>query len=141
MCIDTLPNFNDHTWGHACLKQIHFFPQSCSSFNLWSSVSSFSASMLFITSKPLHILFPLHGILSTERKSNSSFNAKASLITLAQRTPSYHSLCLYQSSPLAQHSENEDHGIRSHHFMGNRWGNSGKSVRLYFYGLQNHCRW
>ena len=25
----------------------------------------------------------------------------------------------------AQHSENEDHGIWSHHFMGNRWGNSG----------------
>ena len=38
----------------------------------------------------------------------------------------------------AQHSENKDHGIRSHHFMGNRWGNS---VRLYFSGLQNHCRW
>ena len=38
----------------------------------------------------------------------------------------------------AQHSENQDHGIRSHHFMGNRWGNS---VRLYFLGLQNHCRW
>ena len=33
------------------------------------------------------------------------------------------------------------HGIRSHHFMGNRWGNSGNSVRLYFLGLQNHCRW
>ena len=32
-------------------------------------------------------------------------------------------------------------GPRSHHFMGNRWGNSGNSVRLYFYGLQNHCRW
>ena len=42
---------------------------------------------------------------------------------------------------LAQHSENEDHGIWSHHFMGNRWGNSGNSVRLYFSGLQNHCRW
>ena len=41
----------------------------------------------------------------------------------------------------AQHSENEDHGIRSHSFMGNRWGNSGNSVRLYFFGLQNHCRW
>ena len=41
----------------------------------------------------------------------------------------------------AQHSENEDHGILSHHFMGNRWGNSGNSVRLYFWGLQNHCRW
>ena len=37
--------------------------------------------------------------------------------------------------------QNEDHGIRSHHFVGNRWGNSGNSVRLYFSGLQNHCRW
>ena len=37
----------------------------------------------------------------------------------------------------AQHSENKDHGIWSHHFMGVRWGNS---VRLYFFGLQNHCR-
>ena len=25
-----------------------------------------------------------------------------------------------------------------HHFMANRWGSSG---RLYFGGLQNHCRW
>ena len=33
-----------------------------------------------------------------------------------------------------QHSENEDHGIWSHHFMGNRWGNSGNSVRFYFFG-------
>ena len=24
----------------------------------------------------------------------------------------------------------KDHGIWSHHFMGNRWGNSGNSVRL-----------
>ena len=28
-----------------------------------------------------------------------------------------------------------------HHFMGNRWGNSGNSVRLYFFVLPNHCRW
>ena len=34
----------------------------------------------------------------------------------------------------AQHSENEDHGIPSHHFMGNRWGSSGNSDRLYFGG-------
>ena len=33
-----------------------------------------------------------------------------------------------------QHSEKEYHGIWSHHFMGNRWGNSGNSVRLYFWG-------
>ena len=31
--------------------------------------------------------------------------------------------------------------MASHHFMGNRWRNSGNSVRLYFSGLQNHCRW
>ena len=31
--------------------------------------------------------------------------------------------------------------IRSHHFMGNRWGNSANSGRIYFFGLQIHCRW
>ena len=30
---------------------------------------------------------------------------------------------------------------RSHHFMANRWRNSGNSDRLNFLGLQNHCRW
>ena len=40
-----------------------------------------------------------------------------------------------------KHSENKHHGICSHHFMGNRWGNSENSVRLYFGGLQSHCRW
>ena len=39
-----------------------------------------------------------------------------------------------------QHSENEDHGIQSHHFMAKRWGTNGNSERLFF-GLQNHCRW
>ena len=40
-----------------------------------------------------------------------------------------------------QHSENQDHGIWSHHFMANRWGNNENSDRPYFFGLQNHCRW
>ena len=40
-----------------------------------------------------------------------------------------------------QHTKNKDHGIRSHHFTANRWGNNGNSDRLYFLGLQNHCRW
>ena len=30
----------------------------------------------------------------------------------------------------AQHSENEDHGIRAHHFMATRWGNNGNSDRF-----------
>ena len=37
-----------------------------------------------------------------------------------------------EESEKAQHSENEDHGIWSHHFMGNKWENSGNSVRIYF---------
>ena len=41
---------------------------------------------------------------------------------------------------LTQHSENGDHGIQSHHFMANRWENNGNSNRLYFWGLQNHCK-
>ena len=35
----------------------------------------------------------------------------------------------------------KNHGIQSHHFMANRWRNSGKSGRLYFGGFPNHCRW
>ena len=34
--------------------------------------------------------------------------------------------------------KNKNHGIQSHHFMTNRWGNNGNSDRLYFLGLQNH---
>ena len=33
------------------------------------------------------------------------------------------------------------HGIRSHHFKANKWGNNGNSDRFSFLGLQNHCRW
>ena len=32
-----------------------------------------------------------------------------------------------------QHSENYDHAIQSHHFMANRWGNSGNSGWLLFF--------
>ena len=37
--------------------------------------------------------------------------------------------------------KNEHHDIQSLHFMANRWGNNGNSDKLYFLGLQNHCRW
>ena len=33
------------------------------------------------------------------------------------------------------HSKNEDYGIRSHHFMANRWRNNGNSDRLSFLNL------
>ena len=35
--------------------------------------------------------------------------------------------------PKKQYSENE-YTTWSHHFMGNRWGNNGNNVRLYFWG-------
>ena len=41
----------------------------------------------------------------------------------------------------AQHLENYDCGIGSHHFMANRWGNNGNNEIIYFGVLQNHCRW
>ena len=40
-----------------------------------------------------------------------------------------------------QKTQYSDHDIWSHHFMANRWGNNGNSDKLYFPGLQNHCRW
>ena len=40
----------------------------------------------------------------------------------------------WKSCLKAQHSENEDQGIWSHHFMANRWGNSGSSERLFLEG-------
>ena len=43
--------------------------------------------------------------------------------------------CIQISQQAGQVVLPPDHGIRSHHFMGNRWGNSGNSVRLYFLGL------
>ena len=35
----------------------------------------------------------------------------------------------------------KDDGIWSCHFIENRWGNNGDRDTLYFWGLQNHCRW
>ena len=40
-----------------------------------------------------------------------------------------------------QKKKKKDHGIWSHHFIANRWGNNGNSERLYYLGLKNHCRW
>ena len=41
----------------------------------------------------------------------------------------------HEKAGLTKQSKNEDHGIQSHHFMANRWGNNGNSDRL-FWGAQ-----
>ena len=37
----------------------------------------------------------------------------------------------------AQHSKNKDHGIRSHHFVANRWGSNGNNDRLFYWALKS----
>ena len=44
-----------------------------------------------------------------------------------------------KSSLKAQHSENEDHGIRSHHFVANRWETVDTVPDFIFLGSKNHC--
>ena len=39
-----------------------------------------------------------------------------------------------------QHSKNEDHAFQSHHFIASKWGDNGITERIYFLGLQSHCR-
>ena len=40
-----------------------------------------------------------------------------------------------------QKKKKKKHGIQSHHFKANRWGNNGTVTYFYFLGLQNDCRW
>ena len=40
-------------------------------------------------------------------------------------------LASFKSQLKTQHSENQDHGIQSHHLMANRWRNNGNSDRLF----------
>ena len=80
------------------------------------------------------------GIKIARRNSNNLRYADDTTL-MAESEEELKSLLMKVKEERAQHSENEDHGIWSHHFMGNRWGNSGNSARLYFLGLQNHCRW
>ena len=47
----------------------------------------------------------------------------------------------WKSGLKTQLSENYGHGIQSHHFMVNRWGNNRNNERVYLGELQNHCRW
>ena len=76
------------------------------------------------------------GIKIAGRNINNLRNADDTTL-MAESEKELKSL-LMKSELKAQHSENKDHGIWSRYFMENRWGNS---VKLYFGGLQNHCRW
>ena len=53
--------------------------------------------------------------------------------TLMAKSKELKSLLMKVKEESEKHSENEDHGIWSHHFMASRWGNSGNSGRLLFW--------
>ena len=85
---------------------------------------------------------------SLERKHESSFALEQPKTTfMAESEEELKSLLMKvkeeneKSWLKTQHSENKDHGSWSHHFIANSWGNIGNSGRLYFLGVQNHCRW
>ena len=59
----------------------------------------------------------------------------ADLTTLMAESEEELKSLLMKVKKQSEHSKNEDHGIQSHHFMANRWGNSGNSERLYLRGL------
>ena len=114
------------------------WPYAKSSLRL-TSIESVMLSSHLILCHPLLRLTPIP----------PSIRVFSSESTLHMRWSKYWSFS-FSISPTNEHSglisfrmglSSEDHGIWSHHFMGNRWGNSGNSVRLYFSGLQNHCRW
>ena len=47
----------------------------------------------------------------------------------------------YGTTLMAKSQEELKSLLMIHHFMANKWGNSGHGDRLYFLGLKNHCRW
>ena len=51
------------------------------------------------------------------------------------------SMRVREESGLKLNIQTLKHGIWSHHFMANIWGNKGNSDGLYFLGLQNQCIW
>ena len=109
------------------------------SFNVRSEHSFGGAFQMW--SKSLFFLVHTHAQTSENTHTHIMFAAPSTFARRTKEPPDENERGEWKSWLKAQHSENEDHGIWSHHFIGSRWGNSGNSVRLYFGGLQNHCRW
>ena len=143
-------NFSDKNTGAVC----HLFLQGIFPIRDWSHVSCISRQILyrwatreaclcrgiyalvFMCVYASRIFICAHNLRyadDTTLRAESEDELKSLLMKVKEESE--------KVGLKVKHSENEDHGIRSHHIMGNRWGNSGNSVRLYFSGLQNHCRW
>ena len=63
-----------------------------------------------------------------------SYWSMTNYMLFKDQLPAYH-----KSSKLFSWLSSSFHGIQSHDFMANRWGNNRNSDGLYFLGLQNYC--
>ena len=85
-----------------------------------------------------------HAGIKIARRNNNNLRYADDTTLMAERKEELKSLLMKvkeESEKVGLKVNIQDHGIRSHHFMANRWENNGNSDRLYFLGLQNHCRW
>ena len=88
-----------------------------------------------------------HAVIKIARRNINNLKYADDTTLMAESKEALKSLLMkvkrgeWKSWLKTQHSENKDHGIQSHHLVANRWKNNGNRERLYFGGLQNHCRW
>ena len=85
------------------------------------------------------------GIKIAGRNINNLINADDTTL-MAEREEELKNLLMKvremsENTALNSTFKKQNHGIWSHHFMANRWGNNGNSDKFYFLGLQNHPRW
>ena len=82
------------------------------------------------------------GIKIARRNINSlRHEADTTLMTESEELKSLLKKVKEESEKASLKLNIQNHGIQSHHFLANRWGNSGNSVRFHFLGLHNHCGW
>ena len=63
------------------------------------------------------------------------------IMLMVERKEELKNLLMSEKAGLKLNIEKTDHGMPSHHFLANRWGNNGNSEGLHFLGLQTHFRW
>ena len=149
-----------HCWVFQFCWHIKCSTFTASSFRIWNSSAGIPSPplALFVAMLPKAHLMP-----SDSRMSGFRWVITLTPHNLIPHTITPHNLRYANDTTLMEESKKEikslllkvkqenekvgsklniqkqNHGIWSHHFMANRWGNEAN--RLYFLGLQNYCRW
>ena len=101
----------------------------------WSEFITLKSESSLNTDMDMHFIMVICSFSSSCRKMIKGFKPsfKKYLISSIKKPLDESERGEWKSWPKAQLSENEDHGIRSHHFVANRWGNSGNSGYTLFF--------